>query len=171
MKQLQWCVTGFLGIVLLSGCGSNEPLLEDEPSAEPATTQAPPEQEPQAPPPAPSVAVETHTDTVTTLHQQQPATEVSEASGERQVQSSGNFVVQIGAFKKARHATACQKKALERFPGKVLNAFDQPRGLYLIRVGSFASRSEAMSFADHVRSEFTSEYRDAFVATTEGSSR
>jgi cell division septation protein DedD len=141
--------------LLLSGCGSGEDVVE----------QAPPPAEPRAQSFTPAreatprkVEFETRTDTVTATHADPLIPAGSPARG---VQI--RFMVQIGAFKDPKNASAVQTETRRRYHLPVLNDFNAARGLYQIRMGFFESRENAAAFRQKMLEEYPRDYTGSWV--------
>ena len=73
------------------------------------------------------------------------------------------FMVQIGAFRDPRLASAVQALARDRFHMPVLNDYFLQGGLYQIRIGFFETRGAALEFRARMQKEYQEDYRDAWV--------
>ncbi len=78
--------------------------------------------------------------------------------------SNPAYTVQVGAFKKAQNALACQKRAKERFPrNSVHNNFDPGTKLYRVSVGKFTTRMEAVVLRREIMRKHSKDYAQAWV--------
>lgn len=73
------------------------------------------------------------------------------------------FMVQIGAFKDARLATAVQTLARQRYRMPVLNDYIIQQQLYQIRIGFFETRVAAQAFRGKMVQDFPKDYADSWV--------
>lgn len=73
------------------------------------------------------------------------------------------YMVQIGAFREAQHATAVQTLARERFELPVVNDYNAQRKLYQVRVGFFETEAEALDFRARLIKEYRNDYWDAWA--------
>lgn len=71
-----------------------------------------------------------------------------DAGASRQIASSGQFALQIGAFSSERRAQAQMRDVAGLGRGsRIIERHDAARGhLYIVQIGSFASRSDAAAF-------------------------
>lgn len=130
------------------GCG---PSSEAEKEWSPGTDSL------QATPRTP--AFETRTDTVTT---QMPHNRFADTSG-AQPGAGIRYMVQIGAFKEASHATAVQTLARQRYDLPVVNDYNAQRKLYQVRIGFFETEADAQAFKARLIREYRSDYWDAWA--------
>lgn len=145
--------------LVLAGCGSSEEATQDETGTEGQEVQ-------QAPPPAPTqpASVETKTDTIATVHQQAQEPEPPQKTVSP---VTGKFRVQVGAFRKAAHATALENLVKGRFSLPTTSEYSQARGVYRVRVGEFSAFSEANAFRTKIRKDYPAEFGDAWIVDTE----
>ena len=135
--------------VFLPGCGSTvEEAAPVPPPARPATTAERQE----------GIQFRTHADTVTALHAAETGT-VGAPGRAAQVR----FMVQIGAFKDPKHASAVQAAARREYRMPVLNDYLAGPGLYQIRIGFFESRESARAFREQLMREHPSQYDDSWI--------
>ncbi len=104
-------------------------------------------------------AFETRTDTVTA---QTPAQRFDDTSGS-QPGAGIRYMVQIGAFKEAHHATAVQTLARQRYELPVVNDYNAQRRLYQVRIGFFETEAEAQAFKARLIREHRGDYWDAWA--------
>jgi cell division septation protein DedD len=134
--------------VILPGCGSTEEQAAPGTPASPAPRTERPE----------GMQFRTRADTVTALHAAETGT-VGAPGKTAQVR----FMVQIGAFKDPKHASAVQAAARKRYRMPVLNDYLAGPGLYQIRIGFFESRENARTFQQQMKREYQSEYEDSWI--------
>ena len=135
--------------VLLTGCGSSTETQEAE---------TPPSQAPIVKQTVPKIEFETKIDTV--------ALEQSRLDSMRPPQMRGvevRYMVQIGAFKDAHHASIVQSAARERYHVPALNDYNTASSLYQIRLGFFETREAAAAFRQRLQKDYPHDYRDAWV--------
>jgi cell division protein FtsN len=123
----------------------------------PETTQTAPPQ-PQAPPPAPDLAFETRQDTVVALN----APGTGSPSAET-LAPQIRFMVQIGAFRDPKLASAVQTRARERFHLPVLNDYHTQLALYQVRIGFFETNESAQEFRRKMQTEYPLDYSDSWI--------
>jgi len=134
--------------VFLPGCGSTGEQAAPPPPAAPRPGAEHPE----------GMQFRTQADTVTALHAAETGT-VGAPGRAEQVR----FMVQIGAFKDPKHASAVQAAARKRYKMPVLNDYLAGPGLYQIRIGFFESRETALAFREQLKQEHPSEYEDSWI--------
>jgi cell division septation protein DedD len=141
--------------LIMTGCGSGEEIVEQAPPpAEPHAQSFTPAQE--APPR--KAEFETRTDTVTATHAGS-LTPAGKAVRGAQVR----YMVQIGAFKDPKNASAIQAETRRRYHVPVLNDFHSARSLYQIRLGFFESLESASAFRQKMLDEYPLDYKDSWV--------
>jgi cell division septation protein DedD len=109
-------------------------------------------------PPPKKIEFETKIDTVTADHGNEHAAAGSQTRG---VQI--RYMVQIGAFKDPKNATAIQAASRQRYHLPVLNDYFAGLGLYQIRIGFFESREAARAFRQKMIQEYPADYKDSWV--------
>jgi len=134
--------------LLLPGCGSTEEQAAPGTPASPA-----PRAERQE-----GMQFRTRADTVTALHAAETGT-VGAPGRTAQVR----FMVQIGAFKDPKHASAVQAATRRRYRMPVLNDYLAGPGLYQIRIGFFESRENARAFQEQMKREHPTDYVDSWI--------
>ncbi len=135
-------------VVFIPGCGST-----GEQAAPPSPqVPAPHTERPEG------VQFRTRADTVTAFHAAEAGT-VGAPGRAAQVR----YMVQIGAFKDPKHASAVQAAARKRYRMPVLNDYLSGPGLYQIRIGFFESRENARAFKEQLKREHPSEYDDSWI--------
>jgi cell division septation protein DedD len=107
---------------------------------------------------SPRVEFETRTDTVAMQRRSQDA-----VAGRRKKEQQIRYMVQIGAFKDPKYASAVQIKARERYHLPVLNDYNTTYALYQIRIGFFETRQDAYKFRERMRREYPNDYTDSWV--------
>jgi len=147
-------------VVLITGCGSSSDTTQQESAVEsqPSTPAPPPT------PPQPTAAVETRTDTIAALHQQQ-AQEIEPPPKASRV-LEGQYSVQVGAYRKAANATARENLARTRFDLPATSEYSEKLSVYRVRVGAFRSFREAVAFRDKIRDAYPGEFGDAWIVNT-----
>ncbi len=145
--------------VLASGCGSSDETTQQETSTE---NQAPPISPPPAQTQSP-VSVETRTDTIATIHQQ---TQEPEPAPKAALILEGPYRVQVGAFRKAAHATALESIAKGRFGLPATSEYSEKLSVYRVRVGGFRTLRDALAFRNKIKKTFPDEFSDAWVVNT-----
>ncbi len=130
----------------LSGCGSSHQT----------TTTSSQEQTPPPPPAMQKPADRYDTVDVSTQNKKvdypPPAT------------MSGNFTVQVGAYKLQESAERIAALAKERFSRNVSVEFDNASSLYKVMVGSFSTKDDARRFRDQMMAQYPTDYKDAWVS-------
>jgi cell division septation protein DedD len=134
--------------VTLPGCGSTVEQAAPAPPASPAPQTERPE----------GMQFRTRADTVTALHPAETGT-----VGAQGKTAQVRFMVQIGAFKDPKHASAVQAAARKRYRMPVLNDYLAGPGLYQIRIGFFESHENARTFQQQMKREHPSQYEDSWI--------
>ena len=149
-----------LPLLILAGCSSSHDASKggDQP---PVTTQAPASQSGGQQPAGERV------DTVTADKQNTPrpaydagTTPVAPSAAGL---PSGNYSVQIGAYKESANADRIVSLTKERFPNTVYMFQDKTDNLFKVMIGDFATVEEGRKFRDDMAKAFPAEYQDAWV--------
>jgi len=151
----------FVSFLTLLGCSSSKQTEMPPPP--------PSEERPSViiPPQAPASTVEKKVDTlkVDVKNTQKPAYEEKETPlPVANVMPTGNFSVQIGAYKMPDNADRIASLAKERFNLKVYIIVDRADNLYKVMIGDFNTKDEARNFRDEMASKFPGDYKDAWVS-------
>lgn len=151
------CFVSFLALI---GCSSSKQT--EAPPSPPSEVKPSAENPPQVPP-----TVEKKIDTlkVDVKDVQKPAYEEKDVpSPVTNFMPSGNFSVQIGAYKMPDNADRIASLAKERFNMKVYTLVDRADNLYKVMIGDFNTKDEARDFRDEMASKFPGDYKDAWVS-------
>ncbi|TAK50663.1 MAG: SPOR domain-containing protein [Bacteroidetes bacterium] len=141
--------------LLFFGCSSSEETQQEKEVTIPQAQQ-------EAPETPPAITTE-KTDTIEVSEKEVTPGVQEGTQAQQQMQSSGGYAVQIGAFKMADTAEEIAALARNRFQTTVLTYLDNETGLTKILVGSFASKDEARVFRDQLAQQFPDDYKDAWV--------
>lgn len=142
-------VTGLFALSAFSGCGTSEP---------PATKSSPPAVSTEQPTPPPVVRNEPPP--APTPDEQK----VTPPATPQETHQSGNFAVQLGAYKQQESADRIAGLAKERYNRMVSITYDNSAGLYKVSIGSFPSKDDARRFRDTMVQQYPTDYKDAWVS-------
>ncbi|HEX9655663.1 MAG TPA: SPOR domain-containing protein [Bacteroidota bacterium] len=129
---------------------SSEPATDYTQSAIPRDTVAPPSKN--------ALKFETSVDTVRSMSAKSKNTVDA-----RSPSATIRFMVQIGAFKDPKNATAIQLTTRDRYHLPVFNDFHPVYSLYQVRIGFFETYEQAEQFKQKMYREFPIDYKDSWV--------
>jgi cell division septation protein DedD len=156
------CIVSF---VLFAGCSSSDQTAEktETPPPPPAQVKTPAENPPPVMNPTDNKKIDTLKVDVKDITK--PAYEPKEVPPPPPGKMpTGNFSVQIGAYKMPDNADRIASLAKERFSMTVYTVVDRADNLYKVMIGDFNSKDEARNFRDEMANKFTSDYKDAWVS-------
>ncbi len=152
MRKLSLALALFVltSVVGFYGCGSSQKTAEQTPPPPPVDQGTKAVQKPAD-----------RYDTVNVSTQENVKTEYPPPSSPS---VSGNFTVQVGAYKLQESAERIASLAKERFSQNVSVQFDNTASLYKVMVGSFSTKDDARRFRDQMMAQYPTDYKDAWVS-------
>jgi cell division protein FtsN len=153
----------FVSLLTLIGCSSSKQTQDDSKTPPPPTEAKPLSEIPAQVPAAPEKKIDTLK--VDVKDTQKPAYEEKEIPPPSpSPMPTGNFSVQIGAYKMPDNADRIASLAKERFNMKVYTLVDRADNLYKVMIGDFNTKDEARNFRDEMATKFPGDYKDAWVS-------
>ncbi len=160
MNRFSYTLTGLLLVIFIAflGCSSSQDTQQQEKEA----TDQPAQTETQASQPSQTQ------DTVEATNPEQgkpeqTGYESSTVPSQAPMTQTGNYAVQIGAFKMGDKAEEIAGLARNRFQLFVKTFMDRETGLTKVLVGSFTTKEEARAFRDQIAKQYMEDYKDAWV--------
>lgn len=77
---------------------------------------------------------------------------------------TGQFSVQIGAYRERDNADQIAALARERFRLNVYTVNDKATALFKVMIGDFSTKDDARAFRDRMTQQYPGEYNDAWVS-------